>query len=165
MNEEAPITLGDLDANTEQESPFVLALDDASATLERVGGKGSSLARLATAGLPVPPGFHITTAAYRHFVARYGLQEQILAAVSATSPDQPATLKAAAQKIAALFAEHPMPDELAEAIQHAYARLGGGDLPVAVRSSATAEDLPDLSFAGQQETYLNMRGITSLKRR
>ncbi len=160
MNEEAPITLGDLDANTEQESPFVLALDDASATLERVGGKGSSLARLAAAGLPVPPGFHITTAAYRLFVARYGLQEQILAAASMTSPDQPATLEAAAQKIATLFAEHPMPDELAEAIRHAYARLGGGDLPVAVRSSATTEDLPDLSFAGQQETYLNMRGET-----
>ena len=62
----------------EQDSPLVLALDDASAILERVGGKGSSLARLAAAGLPVPPGFHITTTAYRLFVARHGLQEQIL---------------------------------------------------------------------------------------
>jgi pyruvate,water dikinase len=57
-----------------------------------------------------------------------------------------------------LFAQHPMPDEVASAIRQAYLRLGGGALPVAVRSSATAEDLPDLSFAGQQETYLNMRG-------
>src|SRR5207302_7842254 len=64
----------------------------------------------------------------------------------------------AAQTIAALFAQHPMPDEVAAAIHQAYTGLGGGDLPVAVRSSATAEDLPDLSFAGQQETYLNMRG-------
>ena len=160
MNKEAQIISGDFDANNEQESPLVLAPDDASATLERVGGKGSSLARLAAAGLPVPPGFHITTAAYRHFVARHGLQEPILAAVSTASPDQPATLEAAAQTIATLFAQHPMPDELAEAIRQAYARLGGGDLPVAVRSSATAEDLPDLSFAGQQETYLNMRGET-----
>ncbi len=143
---------------TKQDSPLVLALDDASATLERVGGKGASLARLAAAGLPVPPGFHITTAAYRHFVARYGLQEQILAAVSTTSPDQPATYEAAAQTIATLFARHPMPDEVARAVRQAYVQLGGGDLPVAVRSSATAEDLPDLSFAGQQETYHNMHG-------
>jgi len=79
-------------------------------------------------------------------------------AVSTTSPDQPATLEVAAQTIATLFAQHSMPGELAEAIRQAYVRLGGGDLPVAVRSSATAEDLPDLSFAGQQETYLNMHG-------
>ncbi len=158
MNEEAPIISRDFDANTEQDSPLVLALDDVSATLEHVGGKGSSLARLAAAGLPVPPGFHITTTAYRLFVARHGLQEQILAAVSMASPDQPATCDVAAQTIAALFAQHPMPDEVASAIRQAYTRLGGGDLPVAVRSSATAEDLPDLSFAGQQETYLNMHG-------
>src|SRR6266849_7003869 len=158
MNEEAPIISGDFDANTEQDSPLVLALDDVSATLERVGGKGSSLARLAAAGLPVPPGFHITTAAYRLFVARHRLQEQILAAVSTASPDQPVTCDAAAQTIATLFAQHTMPDEVASAIRQAYTRLGGGDLPVAVRSSATAEDLPDLSFAGQQETYLNMHG-------
>ena len=160
MKEEVQITPGDFDVNTEQDSPLVLALDDASATLERVGGKGSSLARLAAAGLPVPPGFHITTTAYRLFVARHGLQEQILAAVSTASPDQPVTCHAAAQTIATLFAQHSMPDEVASAIRQAYARLGGGDLPVAVRSSATAEDLPDLSFAGQQETYLNMRGET-----
>src|SRR5947209_7141141 len=158
MNEEAQIISGDFNMNTEQDSPLVLALDDASATLERVGGKGASLARLAAAGLPVPPGFHITTTAYRLFVARYGLQEQILAAVSTTSPDQPATCEAAAQTIATLFAEHPMPDDVAQAVRQAYVGLGGENLPVAVRSSATAEDLPDLSFAGQQETYLNMHG-------
>ncbi len=138
--------------------PFVLALDDASATLEMVGGKGASLARMAAAGLPVPPGFHITTAAYRRFVTENGLQEQILAAVSAVTPDQPATLEEASRQIARLFAQSAMPDEIAEAIRQAYAELGGGDLPVAVRSSATAEDLPELSFAGQQETYLNMHG-------
>src|SRR2546423_1482500 len=83
-------------------------------------------------------------ASSRQFVARHGLQEQILAAVSTTSPGQPATCQAAAQTIATLFARHPMPDEIAEAIRQTYVRLGGGDLPVAVRSSATAEDLPDL---------------------
>ena len=144
--------------NNDGDSAFVLALDDAAASLARVGGKGSSLARLAAAGLPVPPGFHITTAAYRLFTARHGLQEQILAAVSKASPDQPATCDAAAETIATLFAQHPMPDEVMQAIRQAYVELGGSDLPVAVRSSATAEDLPDLSFAGQQETYLNMCG-------
>ena len=68
-------------------SPFVcLALDDASARLSQVGGKGASLARMAAAGLPVPPGFHITTAAYRRFVAENGLQRAILAAVAAATP-------------------------------------------------------------------------------
>jgi len=137
---------------------FVVALDDASATLEKVGGKGASLAHMAAAGLPVPPGFHITTAAYRRFITENGLQEQILSAVSAVTVDQPATLEEASRKIGSLFAQSAMPDEIAEAIGLAYAALSGGDLPVAVRSSATAEDLPELSFAGQQETYLNMHG-------
>ncbi len=144
--------------NIEPSVPLVLALDDASATLERVGGKGASLARMAEAGLPVPAGFHITTAAYRCFVTEHGLQEDILAAVSAVSADQPATLEEASKQIAALFASRMMPDTITMAIRQAYAELGGGDLPVAVRSSATAEDLPEMSFAGQQETYLNMRG-------
>ena len=82
-----------------QTIPLILALDDASATLEQVGGKGASLARMAAAGLPVPPGFHITTAAYRRFVTENGLQERILAAVSAVTPDQPATLEEASKQI------------------------------------------------------------------
>ena len=145
----------------EQDIPLVLALDDASATLEKVGGKGASLARMAAAGLPVPPGFHITTAAYRRFVTENGLQEQILAAVSgisAVAADHPAALEDASRQIGRLFANGVMPDAIAGAIRQAYAELGGGELPVAVRSSATAEDLPEMSFAGQQETYLNMRG-------
>ena len=137
---------------------FIVSLSDASAGLSQVGGKGASLARLAAAGLPVPPGFHITTAAYRRFVAEHELQEQILAAVSAATPDQPATLEEASSRIGKLFAQSAMPNDIAEAIRRAYAGLGEGDVPVAVRSSATAEDLPEMSFAGQQETYLHMRG-------
>jgi len=146
--------------SNEQGIPLVLALDDASATLEQVGGKGASLARLAAAGLTVPPGFHITTAAYRRFVTENGLQEKILAAVSGVSAaaNQPASLEEASSQIGRLFANSVMPDDIAEAIRQAYAELGGDDLPVAVRSSATAEDLPEMSFAGQQETYLNMHG-------
>src|SRR6478609_3623394 len=105
----------------EQAAPLVLALDDASATLEKVGGKGASLARMAAAGLPVPPGFHITTAAYRRFVTENGLQEQILSAVSAVTADQPATLEEASRKIGSLFAQSAMPDEVAEEIRQAYA--------------------------------------------
>src|SRR5687768_2472172 len=103
---------------------LVLPLNDTSATLEQVGGKGASLARLAVAGLPVPPGFYITTAAYRRFVVENSLQDAILAAVAATDVDQPTTLDTAAQQIAGLFAQHALPDDLATTIRQAYASLG-----------------------------------------
>ncbi|MFG1702584.1 PEP/pyruvate-binding domain-containing protein [Nonomuraea sp. M3C6] len=123
----------------------VLPLEDAAADLATVGGKGASLARLTRAGLPVPGGFHVTTGAYRTFVA--GFRDKILQAASSGS----------AEEIAALFDGHDMPAEIAAEIRRAYDALGD-DVPVAVRSSATAEDLPDMSFAGQQDTYLNIRG-------
>ncbi|MDP9845453.1 PEP/pyruvate-binding domain-containing protein [Streptosporangium lutulentum] len=133
----------------------VLPLSDATADLALTGGKGASLARLARAGLPVPGGFHITTDAYRDVVSRDGLHDQIMRAVSGMPADQ------ASLRIAALFAEREMPPEIAAEIRAAYAGLGD-DVAVAVRSSATAEDLPDMSFAGQQDTYLNIRGDTLL---
>lgn len=144
--------------SVKQSAPLVLALDDASATLEHVGGKGASLARLALAGLPVPPGFCVTTTAYRRFVEENGLQEQILAAVAAINAEDTAQLEETSRRIGALFARGTMPAALVDTLSQAYAQLGTGDLPVAVRSSATAEDLPDMSFAGQQDTYLNLRG-------
>jgi phosphohistidine swiveling domain-containing protein len=137
---------------------YIVPLSDASAGLTQVGGKGASLVRLAAADFPVPPGFFITTAAYRWFVEKYELQDQILAAASVAIPDQPATLEEASSRIGNLFAQHAMPDDIAEEIRHAYADLGEGKVHVAVRSSATSEDLPEMSFAGQQETYLNMHG-------
>ncbi|MEU7983888.1 PEP/pyruvate-binding domain-containing protein [Streptosporangium canum] len=129
----------------------VLPLHDTAADLALAGGKGASLARLARAGLPVPAGFHITTDAYRDFVSRDGLHDLIMEAISSAPPEQ------AARRIAALFAERDMPPEAAAEIRAAHAELGD-DVPVAVRSSATAEDLPEMSFAGQQDTYLNIRG-------
>jgi pyruvate,water dikinase len=148
--------------DNEKDIPLVLALDDASARLELVGGKGSSLARMAATGLPVPQGFHITTQAYRRFIRENGLQEQILAAVSGRreqkTTDHSAELEETSRRILQLFEQGVIPDDIAEAIRKAYVELGGEDLAVAVRSSATAEDLPDMSFAGQQETYLNMHG-------
>ena len=135
---------------------YTLKLDDQKATLASVGGKGASLARLAGAGIPVPDGFHITTDAYRHFVEENGLQPRILAALEGVDAARPATLEQAAQTIAAVFAEGALPPELAAGIVHAYGTLPGDNPAVAVRSSATAEDLPEASFAGQQETFLNV---------
>ena len=146
----------------QQYDPLILPLDASEATLVLVGGKGASLARMAAAGLPVPGGFHITTIAYRRFVAANALQEAILAAAASGSPDEPATLERAAGEIRGLFERGTIPEAIAAAIRQAYAGLGAGDREVAVRSSATAEDLPGMSFAGQQETYLNMRGETML---
>ena len=147
--------------NIEQTAPVVLLLDDTAATLEWVGGKGASLAHMASAGLPVPPGFHITTAAYRRFVDANGLQKSILAGLAAAQADVAGSLELASGRIETLFTGARMPDDLSGAIRQAYLALGG-DMPVAVRSSATAEDLPGLSFAGQQETYLNIQGTDAV---
>ncbi|HEY3685555.1 MAG TPA: PEP/pyruvate-binding domain-containing protein [Streptosporangiaceae bacterium] len=122
------------------------------AGLAELGGKGASLARLAAAGLPVPPGFHVTTEAYRRFTAG-ALQDAILAEVGERGPE-------AAPRIAHLFAEAPIPPEIAAAIRSAYGELGA--VAVAVRSSATAEDLPGMSFAGQQDSFLNVRGADAV---
>ncbi len=145
--------------SNEPGSPLVLPLNDPSATLSQVGGKGASLARLATAGLPVPPGFHITTASYRRFVEENALQEKILEAVSTAVAQDQAALEETSKQINQLFSHGTIPDDISTAISLAYAELGDGNLPVAVRSSATAEDLPELSFAGQQDTYLNICGV------
>jgi len=140
---------------------FWLPLAGPEVTLPTAGGKGASLARLARLGLPVPAGFHLTTAAYRHFVDTNGLQPAILAAAEAVGDDV-ASQEAAAAAIAARVANGALPAEIAAAITEGYAALGAGEPAVAVRSSATAEDLPGTSFAGQQETRLNVRGEAAL---
>ncbi len=144
--------------NSPRHLPLILEFDSPDATLELVGGKGASLARLAAEGLPVPPGFHITTLAYRRFVSENHLAESILAAASQVSADDPATLDGASAQIRSLIEQGTIPDDIAGPIRRSYGELGADDPPVAVRSSATAEDLPGMSFAGQQDTYLNVRG-------
>jgi len=139
-------------------NPFILPLTATGATLEAVGGKGMSLARLSRAGLPVPDGFHVTTEAYRRFVEVNDLQKEIIVALEMVDVGKPATLEAASQAISGAFARAKIPPEIADAILQAYASLPGPNPAVAVRSSATAEDLPEASFAGQQETYLNISG-------
>ena len=151
-------------------NPYILPLSDPDASLEKVGGKGMSLARLINAGLPVPDGFHVTTAAYRQFVLANGLQEKILAALLPVDLARPETADHASVLICGFFEQAQTPMEIADAIRDAYIRLGAqassplqaGLLPVAVRSSATAEDLPEASFAGQLETYLNICGAESV---
>jgi phosphohistidine swiveling domain-containing protein len=138
--------------------PYVLNLGDGQATLEAVGGKGASLARLSNADFPVPEGFHISTAAYRRFVDENSLQPIIEAALQAAKLNRPTTLEAASQSIRQAFMSARLPADISGAIAGAYADLSGQDPAVAVRSSATAEDLPQASFAGQQESYLNVRG-------
>jgi phosphoenolpyruvate synthase/pyruvate phosphate dikinase len=145
-----------------QTSPLCLPLDATEATRELVGGKGASLARLVAAGLPVPPGFHLTTAAYRRFVEGNALQAAIVMAAAGAAAHDPTSLERASAAIRERFAGGAMPAAVAAALCQAYTELGGDDLPVVVRSSATAEDLPELSFAGQQETYLNVRGEAAL---
>ncbi|HEY71222.1 MAG TPA: hypothetical protein G4O08_11630 [Anaerolineae bacterium] len=137
---------------------IVLPLNDAQANLETVGGKGASLARLVEAGFPVPDGFHVTTKAYRKFVLENDLQTHIDAALRDVDAERPSTLEHAAGRIYEVFMGATIPGDIASAIVGAYGDLAGTDPAVAVRSSATAEDLPQASFAGQQETYLNVSG-------
>jgi pyruvate,water dikinase len=143
-------------------TPLVLPLDAGEATLDRVGGKGASLAKLALAGLPVPAGFHLTTEAYHRFVAANNLHADIVDIVSEVSANDTAGLEHAAAAIYTLFEQGTIPDSIVTAINQAYLDLGKDEPAVAVRSSATAEDLPELSFAGQQETFLNVRGGEAL---
>jgi len=138
--------------------PYILSLADSMADLETVGGKGMSLAKLANAGMPVPGGFHVTTEAYRQFVNANDLQNGINDALKVVDASKPSTLETASTIIHELFSRAEIPGELANAIVNAYTTLPGSNPAVAVRSSATAEDLPDASFAGQQETYLNISG-------
>ena len=140
----------------------ILPLASEHATLALVGGKGANLACLARASLPVPAGFTITTQAYQAFVAANGLTERIRAVLSTGALATPSQYEDASARIGDLFAEGSIPADLAAQIMDAYTDLG---LPtVAVRSSATAEDLPEMSFAGQQDTYLNVIGADAVLR-
>src|SRR5215213_9646713 len=131
----------------------------ASSDIDQAGGKAANLGELTRAGLPVPPGFVVLTEAYRAYIAEHQMHEQITALAAAAS-DDPAGYDEAAAQIKALF-EDEVSDTLRTEIAEAYAALGE-DVPVAVRSSATAEDLPEASFAGQQDTFLNVRGLDDL---
>ena len=146
-----------------------LGMDDVGV----VGGKNASLGEmiqhLTAVGVQVPGGFATTAQAYRDFLAASGLDARIAAELEHLDVDDVAALAEAGPRIRGWIIEQPFQTALDQAIEHAYRGLmektsGTGDPSWAVRSSATAEDLPDASFAGQQETFLNVHGLDNVKR-
>jgi len=144
------------------EPKFILPFDDPGANLDMVGGKGASLSRMVNAGFPVPEGYLVTTEAYRCFVRENALQSSIMNALEVVDLSRPETLDSVSQTIMDLFTNAPIPDEVADAVVGSYDVLHQMSPAVAVRSSATAEDLPEASFAGQQETFLNVSGAADI---
>lgn len=136
--------------------------------VDRVGGKNASLgemiSNLANAGVTVPGGFATTAAAYREFLQYEGLKDRIDQQLDSLDVDDVNALATMGASIRQSVIDAPFPESLEQDIREAYKTLCGelGDLSVAVRSSATAEDLPDASFAGQQETFLNISGIDNI---
>ena len=139
--------------------------------VESVGGKNASLgemiSQLTEKGVRVPGGFATTAAAYRAFLAHNGLHERITAALDALNVDDVTELARVGKEIRQWILETPFPEQLNTEIETAWNKMvadaNGAAISVAVRSSATAEDLPDASFAGQQETYLNINGLDNVK--
>jgi pyruvate,water dikinase len=121
-----------------------------------VGGKGANLGEMTRARIPVPPGFIVTADAYFDFLKKSKLTSEINKLLKPLNPDNSNQLHQIAGQIKQLIIDTPIPPEIAEEIKHSYTKMGGG--LVAVRSSATAEDLPEASFAGQQRTFLNIEG-------
>lgn len=150
---------------------IILYFHSPAVRLETAGGKGANLARLAVAGFPVPQGFIISTEAYHDFVKANRLEGCLQAAVKRSASGQSQELELASAEARQAFAAGEMPAQIEAAIRQVYQEMfatrppgqaGAGVLPAAVRSSATAEDLPELSFAGQQDTFLNILGERQL---
>ncbi|GAA0635702.1 phosphoenolpyruvate synthase [Halomonas beimenensis] len=143
-----------------------LGMDD----VERVGGKNASLgemiSNLAGAGVTVPGGFATTAHAYREFLSHEGLNDRINQALSTLDVDDVTELARVGAEIRQWIIDTPLPPAFEAALREHYEKLVAlhPNLKVAVRSSATAEDLPDASFAGQQETFLNIEGFDNIKR-
>jgi len=148
--------------------PYVIGLEQLGMDdVETVGGKNASLgemiSNLGSLGVDVPGGFATTAAAYRDFLATDGLAERIQSVLETLDVDDIEALTTAGSNIRGWIMETALPDRLMEEIRTAWENMADGrDIAVAVRSSATAEDLPDASFAGQQETFLNVRGLDHL---
>lgn len=135
--------------------------------IDKVGGKNASLgemiSHLTDLGVSVPGGFATTSEAFNKFLIGTGLQDKIKDALQGLDVDDVAALTATGKKIRDMIIEQELPKDLEQEIREAFAEMSQGeDIAVAVRSSATAEDLPDASFAGQQETFLNIRGIDNI---
>jgi len=148
-------------------SKYVLAFEACDLTMiDRVGGKCASLGELLRAQIPVPPGYAITTEAYLRFIEENGLTRKIIERLEHLDHGQVDDVNRASADIRALIDAGTISEALEDIIAEQYRLLSRRTrtpaVPVAVRSSATAEDLPDASFAGQQETYLWVRGVSDL---
>ena len=149
------------------EQTLVLPLDEVGISdISKVGGKNASLGemiqQLQSKGVKVPTGFATTADAYRHFISSAGLETKLREIFADLDVEDIGNLRERGRKARILMLQTSFPEELQQAIAQAYENLCseyGTDTDVAVRSSATAEDLPDASFAGQQETYLNVHGL------
>lgn len=134
--------------------------------IPEVGGKGANLGELTQKGLEVPPGFCVTAGAYRYFIEKSNLSTLIEENIRGMDVEDSNALQKASERIKGLIVSQPVPEDLADEIKRAYgefnAIIGIQDGEVAVRSSATAEDLPEASFAGQQDTYLHISGYEEL---
>ena len=147
---------------------YVLSLDEVGlGDVSRVGGKNASIGEMLRAlthlGVRVPRGFATTAEAFREFLKQGGLDERISAALRSLNVEDVKALAACGKRIREWIMATPFPPELRDAVLGSWRRMdGGAGISVAVRSSATAEDLPEASFAGQQETVLNVRGEAAL---
>ena len=146
------------------DQPMVCWLEECDKdSIPLVGGKCSSLGELINAGVRVPPGFALTTEGYRRFMADAGIDREVLSWLDGLDVQDMDALEKASSTIRELIESHPFSAEIEDLVAENYRRLSVRccvpAVPVAVRSSATAEDLPDASFAGQQDTYLWIRGI------
>lgn len=143
-------------------SPYIQFFDAGEpANHDLLGGKCASLVALTEAGLPVPPGFAVTTVAFDRFIHDAGIADDIQRMLAEIDPDDTDSIDAASERIRTELITLPVPVEIHDAFTEAYEALQARfaePAPVAVRSSATAEDLPDASFAGQQDTYLWLSG-------
>ena len=148
---------------------YIVRLDQVGMDdIEQVGGKNASLgemiSELSGAGVKVPGGFATTASAFRDFLKYNKLDQKISETLAQLDPEDVNALAATGSQVRQWILETPFPAALDKAIEKAYSDMGGhDDLAVAIRSSATAEDLPDASFAGQQETFLNIRGLDNIK--
>ncbi|MBI4033179.1 MAG: phosphoenolpyruvate synthase [Candidatus Blackburnbacteria bacterium] len=140
---------------------FVLKFSEVSKEdIAKAGGKGGNLGEMASAGFPVPPGFIVSADAYKFFLKENDLEKRILELLKPTRRDGPKALERASREVKGLIERGKIPEEISSEVIKRYHKLGSvfHQVPVAIRSSATAEDLPQASFAGQQETFLNVRG-------
>ena len=156
-------------AKVDKNEKLVLWFEDLTkGDIPLVGGKNANLGEMTQAGIPVPPGFAVTAYAYEKYIEETGIAEKIYKIIeeTVTEKDKPRQYEEASKKVRKLIESTPMPADIGKAVRTAYKKLSKKtkvvNVFVAVRSSATAEDLPDASFAGQQETYLNVKGEKDL---